>query len=477
MHGRFSYSHRTIQAVAVLLTTGWLISSGLAYEFLGAQPGVTTEQQLLASRRWGKPSSRTTLGDAVQLDYRLRGYRQVRVWLRGGMIQTIDVSLSGLAPATVASALKLGEPILGEPLPKEAAIGPELPPAVDGVRYSAGRVALFTNRHNGNVALVRVFAATELPAARATKPNSTATTSPQSAPNQLVGPSNKSRQIVRLFAKLVPQLHLSQHPLDDQISERTLKSFLKRLDAQKLLFTNLDVRSFRREVDQLDDALRQGDLSLVYRIVRTYQRRVNERVAMALELVDMELDLTLDEEWPLANDELPFLDNDLEFREYWRKRVKYQILSQLLAGKDLEQARRQVRKELVSYRDRSAAFTDEDLLETFLSSATQAYDPHSDYISDRTWQNFLIDTRKELVGIGASLKIVDGFVEITSLITGGPADKDGRLQVGDRILAVAQGDSESFVETFGQPLNETVAFMRGEPATTVRLRRTARGGI
>jgi carboxyl-terminal processing protease len=40
------------------------------------------------------------------------------------------------------------------------------------------------------------------------------------------------------------------------------------------------------------------------------------------------------------------------------------------------------------------------------------------------------------------LRTEDGYAKIESLVPGGPAQVDGRLKVGDRITAVAQGSAE-----------------------------------
>src|SRR2546423_12790849 len=73
-----------------------------------------------------------------------------------------------------------------------------------------------------------------------------------------------------------------------------------------------------------------------------------------------------------------------------------------------------------------------------------------------------------LVGIGAMLRTEDGYAKIESLVPGGPAQTDGRLKVGDRITAVAQGDGE-FNDVRDMRLDKEVEQIRGKKGTKDRL--------
>ncbi|PYV94419.1 MAG: hypothetical protein DMG86_23305 [Acidobacteria bacterium] len=83
-------------------------------------------------------------------------------------------------------------------------------------------------------------------------------------------------------------------------------------------------------------------------------------------------------------------------------------------------------------------------------------------------KNFSINMGLSLVGIGAMLRSEDGYAKIESLVPGGPAQVDGRLKVGDRISAVAQGPAE-FVDVREMRLDKVVEMIRGKKGTRVRL--------
>ena len=56
-------------------------------------------------------------------------------------------------------------------------------------------------------------------------------------------------------------------------------------------------------------------------------------------------------------------------------------------------------------------------------------------MSSRSYENFLINMRLKLEGIGATLSSEDdGLTKIRRIVPGGAADKHGKIKVGDKIV-------------------------------------------
>ena len=72
------------------------------------------------------------------------------------------------------------------------------------------------------------------------------------------------------------------------------------------------------------------------------------------------------------------------------------------------------------------------------------------------------------VGIGAVLKMEDGYAVINQLMPGTPAALSGQIHPGDRIVALAQGDN-AFVDARGLPLAQIVEKVRGAPYSVLKL--------
>src|SRR5205085_6179125 len=110
----------------------------------------------------------------------------------------------------------------------------------------------------------------------------------------------------------------------------------------------------------------------------------------------------------------------------------------------------------------------DEQVKLFLDALAQTYDPHSEYLSKADLKNFSINMGLSLVGIGAMLRSEDGYAKIESLVPGGPAQTDGRLNLGDRISAVAQGPAE-YVDVREMRLDKVVEMIRAKKGTRVRL--------
>src|SRR4029079_11165135 len=109
--------------------------------------------------------------------------------------------------------------------------------------------------------------------------------------------------------------------------------------------------------------------------------------------------------------------------------------------------------------------SNDELLEMYLTALTTAYDPHTSYMSKDTLENFEIQMRRKLEGIGAALEARDGETVVKKIIPGGAAAKDGRLKVEDRIVGVGQGTEGPIVEVGDMKLNDVVKLIRGHEGT------------
>jgi carboxyl-terminal processing protease len=105
--------------------------------------------------------------------------------------------------------------------------------------------------------------------------------------------------------------------------------------------------------------------------------------------------------------------------------------------------------------------------ELYVNSLARAYDPHSDFMGHISAENFSIQMKLSLIGIGALLGKDDDYCSIEELKEG-PAKKSGKLHEKDRIVAVAQTNAAP-VDVQGMPLNKIVEMIRGAKGTQVTL--------
>jgi carboxyl-terminal processing protease len=283
-------------------------------------------------------------------------------------------------------------------------------------------------------------------------------------------PSANDRQITLAVAMLMERQHLTGHKIDDEISERTLKSFIKDLDPLKLFFYQSDVDNFSRDKDNLDDQIRRGDIRFAYDVFALFLARVDERIQLAEAELKKPHDFNVDEEMVRDPDKAKFASTPEEAADRWRKRVKFDLLKETADGKvNMEEAIKKLTKRYESIR-RSWQQTDNDeLLERYLTSMTSSFDPHSSYMAPSTLDNFNIQMRLQLDGIGASLRAVDGYTVVQNIIPEGAAAKQGGLKPEDKIVGVGEGTSGPIEDIVDMKLNDVVKKIRGKRGTTVRL--------
>ncbi|HWD20350.1 MAG TPA: carboxy terminal-processing peptidase [Verrucomicrobiae bacterium] len=107
------------------------------------------------------------------------------------------------------------------------------------------------------------------------------------------------------------------------------------------------------------------------------------------------------------------------------------------------------------------------VFEIYMNSLAHAYDPHSDYMGHMQAEDFSIQMKLSLTGIGAVLGSEDGYCKITDL-KDGPAMRSGKIKPNDRIVAVAQSNAEP-INVVGMPLGKVVQMIRGPKGTKVTL--------
>jgi len=278
-----------------------------------------------------------------------------------------------------------------------------------------------------------------------------------------------SEQICISVGRLLEEGHYTHQQLNDDMSRKVLRTYLELLDFSHLFFTQQDIDSLNSKYGTaLDDDILLGNLKPAYEIYSLYTKRVDERVAKIKELLKQPIDFKSEATIELTRQKAPWPKDEAEADGIWRGRIANELLQEHLSEHPIEPG-----PQLVTRRyDRLARNVHEEdkdeQVKLFLDALAQAYDPHSEYLSKADLKNFSINMGLSLVGIGAMLRSEDGYAKIESLVVGGPAQVDGRLKVGDRITAVAQGVAE-YVDVRDMRLDKVVEMIRGKKGTHVRL--------
>jgi carboxyl-terminal processing protease len=287
------------------------------------------------------------------------------------------------------------------------------------------------------------------------------------APSLDASPSDKLT--ARLVKELLVRSHLAKPVMDDKLAKQWCRNYIKALDPQKYYFLKADVDGFLAQDTTLDDMIEEGNIDFAKTVFDVFLKRSDERLATALELLKEKPDFTVEESIVDDPDKLDYPRDAQEARERWRKRIKLELLQLKLEKEEGDDA---VHRLTVRYRDRNRFFHQfdiGDLLEIYLSAMTTAVDPHSNYMDAKTLEDMMNQQlHLSLEGIGASLMSEDGYAVVKEIIPNGAADKDGRLQPEDKIVAVLKDNGEE-IDLVEKKLKDVVRYIRGPKGTKVKI--------
>jgi carboxyl-terminal processing protease len=253
------------------------------------------------------------------------------------------------------------------------------------------------------------------------------------------------------------------------MSERVLKNYLQILDYYHLYFTQADVDEFmKRFAPNLASDISRGDLSAPREIFTRFRQRVEERVAKNKELAESPHDFKSTKTVEIDRKKAPWPATSEDADRLWSDRIEAELLQESLNEHPLNPPAKVVTKRYHQFQKDVDNQTDEEVIKTFLVAMSQSYDPHSEYMSPSDMENFMIQMKLKLIGIGAVLRSDDGYAKIVEVVPGGPADKEGTLKPNDRIAAVAQGEAP-FEDVVDMKLDKVVERIRGAKGSHVRL--------
>ncbi len=282
-------------------------------------------------------------------------------------------------------------------------------------------------------------------------------------------PPAVTKMVVRTVKDLISQAHIRKPKFDDNLSMHGFEIFLKNIDPMKSYFLASDIEEFKPYEMKLDDLLKASNISFAYIAYKRYLQRLDEVMPVIHQLIDTQHDFTVSETISADAKEIGYPKDVNERTDRWRKTIKLNILSMRYDGKTDDEAKESLHKRYRTVYNAKSKTDVDELLELYLTSLTNALDPHTTYMAPQEQEDFSVHLKLELKGIGATLRPDDGTTVVETLVPGGAADLDGRIKMGDQIVAVAQDDGSSPVETQDMKLKDVVKMIRGEVGTRVKL--------
>ena len=275
--------------------------------------------------------------------------------------------------------------------------------------------------------------------------------------------------LLRLVAAISEQGHFSKKKISNESSHLILKNYLNTLDSQKIYFTQSDINYFQRYRYTIDDALKNGNLEPIFDIFRIYRLRVQQRIEYSIKIINSTNSFLVDDEYDFSRENVKWQKDVSILDTSWEKKSKNDLLSILLAGQEINTAKKTLNKRYQKFLSRINNYDSNDVIDIFLNSYVHFLDPHSNYLNPNRAEEYEIQTTLSYQGIGARLELSDDYVQIESIIPGSPAFKNGELKPLDKIIGVLDNESNDLIDVIGWELDEVVKLIRGPKNTDVTL--------
>ena len=319
----------------------------------------------------------------------------------------------------------------------------------------------------------------------------------------------RNRLIGYILSKQLPALHFSDKVMGDELSRAAFYLYIKQLDFQKRFLLKKDVQQLEAFAPYIDDNLTDGRITLPdtgYDIltekINLVQKMAEEMLASSTVVVGKpgskdifvgSFNAGISESYETDPEKIDFAKDLGELKDRWRIILKAQVISQYLdlaedqknksvnqqAAKETgvkkmteeelwQEALAKISKRNKNFFQRLRQENLQDHYDRFFNCVTRAFGPHTNYIPPAGKEQFDINMRGSLEGIGALLREDDGFIKIIRIIPGSASARQGSLKAEDIILQVAQ-EGEEPVDITDMRLRDAVRLIRGPKGKAVIL--------
>ena len=275
---------------------------------------------------------------------------------------------------------------------------------------------------------------------------------------------NEYRQVVSEIIEILERNHFKKNiDINDQ---KVMDNFLMNLDKEKILLTSVEIDSYSTKFKNI------FNLDEIFKIYENYSNRSLELINYQIDVINSindSNDLNTTEFIQKSREDEKRFNSLDAIKNYHALLIKNEFISILLSNENFENSRSKLLKRLKNRVKSLKRISSDDIFSLYTNSITSLYDPHTNYLSPKSQEDFEINMSLSLEGIGAILSTEDGITKIVRLIPGGPAEKSGLLKVNDKIVGVASLPENDIEDVRDWRIDEVVRLIRGPKNSKVKL--------
>ena len=320
-------------------------------------------------------------------------------------------------------------------------------------------------------------------------------------PSKKITGDDKDKMLIELLSFVLEKGHFSPIEINDEFSKKAYASYIESLDPTKRFFIQSDIAEFQKYELSIDDMIRSKDLSFFDLTYKRLMQRMKESKVIYTNILSKPLDLNDNETINVDYEKLPYAATMKDLDQRWKKQLELAVLSDITDKEDIQNAlssgisdetkdvkdakpaeksepksfeelektaRKTTESNLNNNFNFIAELTREDWFTVYINAIVTQYDPHTYYFSPEDKEKFDVSMSGKFEGIGARLQKKNEGIEVSELISGGPAWRGKLLEQGDVIIKVAQANEEA-IDIAGMRLDDVIKKIKGPKGTLVKL--------
>jgi len=300
---------------------------------------------------------------------------------------------------------------------------------------------------------------------------------------------DKDKLLIDLISYVLGKGHYDAKDINDDFSKEVFSDYIDALDPLKRYFYKKDIEEFRKYEKLIDDEIRDKRITFFNLTYDRLQLRMIEAKALYKEILEEPFNYYKEESINTDYEKLPYVSSKSEMKDRWRLQLKFNALSSYYEKVEGQmdsisknssyerktslaiekEAREVTNSSLKEYFEFADDLERKDWFSIYINSIVEEFDPHTYYFAPQDKDRFDIAMSGKLEGIGARLQKKNDNVKITEIISGGPAWRGNKVEVGDLIMKVKQEDEEEPVSVVGMRLDDAVSLIKGPKGTKVSL--------
>ncbi|BAM99449.1 carboxy terminal-processing peptidase [Blattabacterium cuenoti] len=296
-----------------------------------------------------------------------------------------------------------------------------------------------------------------------------------------LGEQEKHRIILKSIYKTLYFLHPTPISINNNFSQKVYDKFFEKLDNQKRFFLQQDLEDLSLYREKIDEFWIHGDPTFFNIIMKRFFRRVKEAEFICFQILKKSFDFNQKEIYILEEQKFSYPKNQKEWIERWRKYLKYMTLLETITStkekkflknaffNEEKRSRKKVEEYIQEYFRKIKIKKESDWFSRYVNVITSQYDPHTNYFSPKEKEIFDLNISGQTEGIGVELQDDKGFPTVVKLIIGGPAWKNKKIEIGDRIIRVAKNVNSESKNIVGMLLENSIRLIRGKKGSKVKL--------